>query len=263
MTQHVPTPGPAFPSLPAPVPPATTSVTTPPTPPTFLTSPASPASPAPGASAPADGGATATTAGPPAPAASLPHVPGPGSGTTPGTAFGADRPAVPEFAPVRPRARRFRPGLPLRGRARAVTAALVVAGAALAVALPAGGAVPPAEQPTATVTVADAREGPAEPPPPAELVAAPVRIADAEVVRLLAPGDVVDVLAADPGAAEPARVVARRAEVADIPGRDEAPREPGLLAPTEGALLVLTVPRATAAELAGAAAGSLLAVSRW
>ncbi|MFC9065884.1 hypothetical protein [Streptomyces harbinensis] len=259
MTQHVATPGPAFPSLPAPVPPATTSVTTPPTPPTFLTSPASPASPAPGASAPADGGATATTAGPPAPAASLPHVPGPGSGT----AFGADRPAVPEFAPVRPRARRFRPGLPLRGRARAVTAALVVAGAALAVALPAGGTAPPAEQPTATVTVADAREGPAEPPPPAELVAAPVRIADAEVVRLLAPGDVVDVLAADPGAAEPARVVARRAEVADIPGRDEAPREPGLLAPTEGALLVLTVPRATAAELAGAAAGSLLAVSRW
>ncbi|MFD7511909.1 hypothetical protein ACFV5N_21605, partial [Streptomyces sp. NPDC059853] len=105
---------------------------------------------------------------------------------------------------------------------------------------------------------------PEEPPPPGELVSAPVRIADAEVVRLLAPGDVVDVLAADPGAAEPARVVARRAEVAGIPGRDEAPREEaGPFATTDGALLVLTVPRATAAELAGAAAGSLLAVSRW
>ena len=48
------------------------------------------------------------------------------------------------------------------------------------------------------------------------LVAAPVRVADAETVALLRPGDVVDVLAAEPtdGAAREARLVAAAVRVA-------------------------------------------------
>ncbi|OAH14055.1 hypothetical protein STSP_25030 [Streptomyces jeddahensis] len=90
-----------------------------------------------------------------------------------------------------------------------------------------------------------------------ELVAAPVRIADAATVRLLRPGDRVDVVAAD-GAATGggvARVVARGARVTKVP---EAARDS---AAESGALIVLSVPRATAARLAGAGATSRLAVT--
>lgn len=87
-------------------------------------------------------------------------------------------------------------------------------------------------------------------PRPVETVTAPVRIADAATVRLLRPGDRVDVIAADGGGE--ARVVAAGARVTRVPDVD----------PTEnGALLVLSVPRATAARLAGAGATSRLAVT--
>lgn len=111
-----------------------------------------------------------------------------------------------------------------------------------------------------------------DPATPDTAVSAPVRIADAATVRLLRPGDRVDVIAspADPGAA---RVVAQRARVARIPKPEQeqeqeaarrAARPDGALADgslADGALVVLTVPRRTATQLAGAAADSRLAVT--
>ncbi|MGW1890193.1 hypothetical protein ACWCP6_07960 [Streptomyces sp. NPDC002004] len=90
-------------------------------------------------------------------------------------------------------------------------------------------------------------------PRAAELVTAPVRIADAAAVRLLHPGDRVDVVAAGETGA---RVVAPRARVVEVPEAQDTAAE-------GGALVVLSVPRPTAARLAGAAATSRLAVTLW
>jgi hypothetical protein len=105
-----------------------------------------------------------------------------------------------------------------------------------------------------------ARERPAASPPstaaPArerravEMVTAPVRIADGATVRLLQPGDRVDVVAADNGGA--ARVVAAGVRVTDVPD---------VGATETGALIVLSAPRSAAARLAGAGATSRLAVT--
>ena len=97
------------------------------------------------------------------------------------------------------------------------------------------------------------------PEPPrgaAERVTAPVRIADAEAVRLLRPGDRVDVIAAVESAAGGAkpRVVAAGARVTEVPERGDVAAE-------TGALVVLSVPRDTAARLAGAGASARLAVT--
>ncbi|WP_031098515.1 RcpC/CpaB family pilus assembly protein, partial [Streptomyces sp. NRRL S-15] len=97
------------------------------------------------------------------------------------------------------------------------------------------------------------------------LVSAPVRIADAATVGLLRPGDRVDVIAAIDGDAE-ARVVARDVRVAEVPhgpgGGDAALPEAGGGAGTGGgALVVLSVERDTAADLAGAGASGRLAVA--
>ncbi|MER6104553.1 hypothetical protein ABT115_20055 [Streptomyces sp. NPDC001832] len=89
---------------------------------------------------------------------------------------------------------------------------------------------------------------------PVPLVSAPVRIADAGTVRLLRPGDRVDVIAAE-GTGSDARVLAKGARVADVP---EATAE-GLT--ENGALIVLAVPRGTAASLAGAGISARLAVT--
>jgi Flp pilus assembly protein CpaB len=87
------------------------------------------------------------------------------------------------------------------------------------------------------------------------MVAAPVRIADAATVRLLRPGDRVDVIAAQETATGgDARVVARGARVTKVP-------EPLESATDSGALVVLSVPRTTAARLAGASAMARLAVT--
>lgn len=89
----------------------------------------------------------------------------------------------------------------------------------------------------------------------AALVTAPVRIADAETVRLLHRGDRVDVVASDGSAS---RVVAAGARVAEVP----APQEGAADSTAEaGALVVLSVPRPTAARLAGAGASMRLAVT--
>jgi Flp pilus assembly protein CpaB len=84
-----------------------------------------------------------------------------------------------------------------------------------------------------------------------------VRIADAATVRLLRPGDRVDVIAAaeqTAAAGGGARVVARGALVTELP-------EPGDGVAESGALVVLSVPRATAARLVGAGATARLAVT--
>ncbi len=99
------------------------------------------------------------------------------------------------------------------------------------------GAAPPAVKP---------------PPAPVRTVSAPVRIADAATVRLLRPGDRVDVVAAERAGAP--RVVAAGARVAEVPEPDKGVGD-------GGALVVLSVPRDTARELVGAGAVARLAVT--
>ncbi|MGX1270577.1 Flp pilus assembly protein CpaB [Streptomyces phaeoluteigriseus] len=103
-----------------------------------------------------------------------------------------------------------------------------------------------------------------------------VRITDAATVRLLRPGDRVDVIAVVPAerAAGPdgeARVVARGALVTRMPEPAAGPADArdGAAAWGDegggdgGALVVLSVPRSTATRLAGAGATARLAVTLW
>ncbi|MFE5187580.1 hypothetical protein [Streptomyces sp. NPDC056628] len=158
---------------------------------------------------------------------------------------GPDAPAtreVPHFDPVRVRGTRQRLRRLVRHRRRAVAAGLAVTAAALVAAGP---------------READGARGhPAQGPARlAERVSAPVRIADAATVRLLRPGDRVDVIAAEEhGPGGDAEVVARGARVAEVPEPLEAAGE-------SGALVVLSVPRPTAARLAGASATARLSVT--
>ncbi|MFD1663142.1 hypothetical protein ACFSL4_34495 [Streptomyces caeni] len=169
----------------------------------------------------------------------------------PDAAAGAGTPAtcaVPHFAPVRVRGGGQRLRRLVRHRRRAVAAGLAVTAAALVAAGPrtAEGARghPGADtRPTAAAGPVRERRG-------VEMVTAPVRIADGATVGLLRPGDRVDVIASDGGGG--ASVVAAGARVTRVP--DVAPTE-------SGALVVLSVPRGTAARLAGAGATSRLAVT--
>ncbi|MFF1561059.1 hypothetical protein [Streptomyces sp. NPDC058279] len=79
-----------------------------------------------------------------------------------------------------------------------------------------------------------------------------MRIADGATVRLLRPGDRVDVVAAE--RAGPPRVVAVGARVAGVP-------EPEKASGDGGALVVLSVPRETARALVGAGSVARLAVT--
>ena len=83
---------------------------------------------------------------------------------------------------------------------------------------------------------------------------APIRLSDADVVALLAPGDLVDVIvsAADGGATS---TVAHSVRVVTVPARD--PDDQGV---TAGALVVLDVPDDDAEPLARAAASGNLTV---
>ncbi|PKV86242.1 RcpC/CpaB family pilus assembly protein [Streptomyces sp. TLI_146] len=173
---------------------------------------------------------------------------------------------VPVFPPLRVRGSRNRLRRAVRRRRRAMAAGLAVAAAALAaVGARAPGRTDPghANPGAVAVTTAGAQQ-PSTPTRPArtavDVVSAPVRIADAETVRLLRPGDRVDVIAAPdsppggsggPGAAH---LVASGVRVTDVP----RPRGPSS---DEGALVVLAVPRATATTLAGAGATSRLVVT--
>ncbi|MFD3645155.1 hypothetical protein ACFWUT_05655 [Streptomyces cyaneofuscatus] len=104
--------------------------------------------------------------------------------------------------------------------------------------------------------------------PSARLVSAPVRIADAATVRLLRPGDHVDVIAVGE-AGDDARLVARGVRVARVPGRiaDDGGHRGGggevigTGAAPEGALVMLSVERSTATTLLGAGASGRLALA--
>ncbi|MFK4690436.1 hypothetical protein [Streptomyces pristinaespiralis] len=171
---------------------------------------------------------------------------------------------VPPFAPLRVSGGAQRLRRALWRQRRAMAAGLAVTAAALAASTARGADVSggPAQEarggPGAGVPAA---ASPArEPRPSTELVSAPVRIADAATVRLLRPGDRVDVIAAADAAvagsegAVPAKVVASGVRVTEIPSGSEDSAD-------GGALVVLSVPRATAAELAGAGATSRLVVT--
>ncbi|MER5439817.1 hypothetical protein [Streptomyces sp. NPDC002790] len=168
---------------------------------------------------------------------------------------------VPPFPPVHVRGTRWRPGRAGRRRRRpAVAAGLVLTAAALAAAVPSSGAGGGPEPPHAGAGPGGRAAA------PAVTVSAPVRIADAGAVRLLRPGDRVDVVAARADGRAGVRVLASGARVASVPkprptlGQGDALGETST---TGGALVVLTVERATAARLAGAGAASRLAVTVW
>ncbi|MGW5276551.1 RcpC/CpaB family pilus assembly protein [Streptomyces sp. NPDC004044] len=174
--------------------------------------------------------------------------------TAPGPPVSAPPPCgVPAFAPLRVRGgggRRLRRAV-WRQR-RAMAAGLALTAAALAATGLTGG--------DGGSTAADRAGGsaPESERRPVQLVSAPVRIADAATVRLLRPGDRVDVIAGE-GSGADARVVAKGARVAAVPrtaadGATEGPAE-------GGALVVLSVPRSTAAALAGAGISARLAVT--
>ncbi|MFD7879428.1 hypothetical protein ACFV5G_35975 [Streptomyces sp. NPDC059766] len=169
---------------------------------------------------------------------------------------GTDAPAtceVPHFGPVRIRGARHRLHRLVRHRERAVALGIAVTAAALVAAGPqdterARG------RPDRAAPGEQTDGAPAERHRAVETVTAPVRIADAATVRLLRPGDRVDVIAAGPAATDgDARVVARGALVTRVP----APVDPA----EDGALVVLSVERATAARLVGAATAERLAVT--
>lgn len=183
-------------------------------------------------------------------------------GTDPVRPPGVDAPPireVPQFAPVHVRGGRYGLRRLTRHKRRAVAAGLAVTAAALVAAGPgdAGRARGhPTAAPPSTSASSPLSSSPSSPTASVrgrgavETVAAPVRIADAATVRLLRPGDRVDVIAADGGSE--GRVVAAGARVAEVPD----------FAATEtGALVVLSVPRATAARLAGAGTTARLAVT--
>lgn len=91
------------------------------------------------------------------------------------------------------------------------------------------------------------------------LVAAPVRIADAESVRLLRPGSVVDVLAAgatDGSSVGQARLVAASVPVLTVP----RPRGDRFDSLGEGSLVLLATTSATAVRLAAASVSERLSV---
>ncbi|WAZ22318.1 hypothetical protein STRCI_003563 [Streptomyces cinnabarinus] len=161
--------------------------------------------------------------------------------------LGADTPPtceVPHFAPVRVRGGRFSLSRLIRHRRRAVAAGLAVTAAALVAAGPRD-----ADRARGHPAAEPVRERRA-----VEMVTAPVRIADGATVRLLRPGDRVDVIAAAAASGGDARVVARGVRVTKVPeALDDAV--------DSGALVVLTVPRTTAARLVGASATARLAVT--
>ncbi|MGW5851357.1 hypothetical protein ACWFQ8_26015 [Streptomyces sp. NPDC055254] len=148
---------------------------------------------------------------------------------------------MPQFPPLRVGRGGDRLRRAVRRRRRAGAAGLAVVAAALAVggteAQASRGAAPPVAK---------------RPPAVVRLVSAPVRIADAATVRLLRPGDRVDVVAAERSG--PHRVVAAGALVAEVPVSE---KEVG----DGGALVVLSVPRDTARALVGAGTTARLAVT--
>lgn len=174
---------------------------------------------------------------------------------------------VPAFDPLRVRGGGHRLRRALLRRRRAMAAGLAVTAAALAASGAGGpGVAAGAEERAASRAAARGGNGggasgagaAAQPgAQKARLVTAPVRIADVATVRLLRPGDRVDVIAAahsPMGEESDARVIATGALVESVPRALES-------ATGSGALVLLTVARDVAAELAGASTNSRLAVT--
>ncbi|MFF1259629.1 MULTISPECIES: RcpC/CpaB family pilus assembly protein [unclassified Streptomyces] len=180
---------------------------------------------------------------------------------------------VPHFAPLRVRAGRWRPRRAGRHRRRAVAAGLGVTAAVLVAAGPSGaGSTGSESSGSASAGAGSSGSGRERVRRSVVTVSAPVRIADAAAVRLLRPGDRVDVVAAGSGAGaddgqgpggQSGRVVAAGARVSSVPDSAESAESAGEVAAAGGALVVLSVPRETAARLAGAGATSRLAVTLW
>ncbi|MFE7646473.1 RcpC/CpaB family pilus assembly protein [Streptomyces phaeoluteigriseus] len=184
---------------------------------------------------------------------------------------------VPQFAPVRVRGGPHLLHRLVRNRRRALAVGLALTAAALVAAGPRDGDPPrgqPGEGPHARAR--SSARAPADGPPTAGRVRAAVRITDAATVRLLRPGDRVDVIAVAPAerAAGPdgeAQVVARGALVTKVPETATGPVGAGeedaawgdVGSGDGGALVVLSVPRSTATRLAGASATARLAVTLW
>lgn len=196
-----------------------------------------------------------------------------GGGESGGGGSGAPPPCrVPHFSPVHVRGGRTRLRRLARHRRRALAAGLAMTAAALAAAGPPPDSGKDQPRGAATSVGAAGRDGAGAGQRPRRtprlMMTVPVRIADAATVRLLRPGDRVDVVAAQepgPGAGSgpgpgPAasggstpRILASGARVDHVPETPDAVAE-------GGALVVLSVPRPTAARLAGASATARLAV---
>ncbi|MEU3689512.1 hypothetical protein [Streptomyces narbonensis] len=164
---------------------------------------------------------------------------------------------MPAFEPVRGRGPRRGPFRALRRGRRAPVVLLALTVASLTAAGSGAGWGSGAGASTSGAASVTPRARPPAAVAAVRLVSAPVRIADAETVRLLRAGDRVDVIAAPNspmGGGGEARVVATGARVAEVPRSGET-RSDG------GALVVLSVPRSTAAALAGAGVTSQLAVT--
>ncbi|MEV8128882.1 hypothetical protein AB0P07_33345 [Streptomyces sp. NPDC085944] len=163
---------------------------------------------------------------------------------------------MPHFAPVRVRGGRHRLHRLVRHRRRALAVGLAVTAAALVAAGPHPGTDGHGTdgQGTDGQGTRGARGHPTAERQHTRLVAAPVRIADAATVRLLRPGDRVDVVATGDGGAGDASVLARGVRVAEVP---EPVQDPA----AGGALVVVSVPRATAHRLVGAGTTARLAVT--
>ncbi|MFE3721156.1 RcpC/CpaB family pilus assembly protein [Streptomyces cyaneofuscatus] len=187
---------------------------------------------------------------------------------------------VGPFAPLRVRGGgAYRLRRMLRRQRRAIAAGIALAGAALATTGLGGAASGTAASGSAAsdsaavsgtavsgTAASDTATGSGR--PSARLVSAPVRIADAATVRLLRPGDHVDVIAVGE-AGDDARLVARGVRVAQVPGRvaDDGGHRGGggevigTGAAPEGALVMLSVERSTATALLGAGASGRLALA--
>lgn len=183
---------------------------------------------------------------------------------------------VGPFAPLRVRGGgAYRLRRMLRRQRRAIATGIALAGAALATAglgstasgTAASGAAPSDPAPVSGTAASDTAAGSGR--PSARLVSAPVRIADAATVRLLRPGDHVDVIAVGE-AGDNARLVARGVRVARVPERiadaggglrSGGEGLTGWGAAPEGALVMLSVERPTATALLGAGASGRLALA--
>ncbi|MFJ9328764.1 hypothetical protein ACIRPN_30735 [Streptomyces sp. NPDC101230] len=178
---------------------------------------------------------------------------------------------VGPFAPLRVRGGGgYRLRRMLRRQRRAIAAGIALVGAALATTGLGSAAPGPTASDSAAVSdpaLSDPTVGSGS--PSARLVSAPVRIADAETVRLLRPGDRVDVIAVGEAGAD-ARLVARGVRVAQVPVgraagdgglRGGGEGVSGMRAAPEGALVMLSVERSTATALLGAGASGRLAVA--